>query len=52
MKGGDSMSENTNSLFWIIVGAVVIVGIFTLVQANIGGAITGIFEHFNGLFQS
>ena len=29
-----------------------IVGIFTLVQANIGGAITGIFEHFNGLFSS
>jgi len=44
------MSENTNSLFWIIVGAVVIVAIFTLVQANVGGTISGIFEYFNGLF--
>ena len=46
------MSEHTNSLFWIIVGAVVIVGIFTLVQTNIGGAITGIFDYFNGLFNA
>lgn len=44
------MSENTNSLFWIIVGAVVVVGIFTLVEANIGNTITGIFEHFGSLF--
>lgn len=44
------MSENTNSLFWIIVGAVVVVGIFALVQANIGTTITQIFEHFNGMF--
>ncbi len=44
------MSENTNSLFWIIVGAVVIVGIYALVQSNIGTAITSIFNHFNGLF--
>lgn len=46
------MSENTNSLFWIIVGAVVIVGIFALVQTNIGDTITGIFNHFNGLFEA
>lgn len=44
------MSENTNSLFWIIVGAAVVVAIYALVQANIGNAITNIFNHFNSLF--
>ncbi len=44
------MSENTNTLFWIITGAVIVVGIFALLQTNISDSITAIFEHFNGLF--
>lgn len=44
------MSENTNTLFWIITGAVIVVGIFTLLQTNISESITGIFDHFNNLF--
>ena len=42
------MSENTNTLFWVITGAVVV---FLLIQGNIGSTITGIFDHFNNLFQ-
>jgi len=45
------MSENTNTLFWVITGAVVVLGLFLLIQGNIGTTITGIFDHFNGLFQ-
>lgn len=44
------MSENTNSLFWIITGAVVVIAIYVLIDANIAGTITNIFDHFNGLF--
>lgn len=45
------MSENTNTLFWVITGAVIVLAVFLLIQGNVGGTITGIFEHFNGLFQ-
>lgn len=44
------MSENTNTLFWVITGAVIVVGLFTLIQGNITESITGIFSHFNDLF--
>lgn len=44
------MSENTNTLFWVITGAVIVLAIFALVQANVGSTISNIFEHFNGLF--
>lgn len=44
------MSENTNTLFWIITGAVIVVAIFALLQNNITDSISGIFDHFNGLF--
>ncbi|HHX68460.1 MAG TPA: hypothetical protein GX708_10465 [Gallicola sp.] len=44
------MSENTNTLFWIITGAVIVVAIFTLLQNNITDSISGIFDHFNNLF--
>lgn len=46
------MSENTNTLFWVITGAVIILAVFLLIQSNVGGAITGIFDHFNSLFTS
>lgn len=45
------MSENTNTLFWVITGAVIVLAVFLLIQNNIGTTITGIFEHFNSLFQ-
>ena len=45
------MSENTNTLFWVITGAVVVLAVFLLIQGNIGSNITGIFDHFNNLFQ-
>jgi len=45
------MSENTNTLFWIITGAVIVIAIFVLLQTNVTDSISGIFEHFNGLFQ-
>lgn len=44
------MSENTNTLFWVITGAVIVLAIFALVQANVGETITNIFNHFNSLF--
>ena len=45
------MSHNTNTLFWVITGAVVVLAVFLLIQGNIGSTITGIFDHFNNLFQ-
>jgi len=44
------MSENTNTLFWVITGAVIVLAVFLLIQTNVGDTITGIFEHFNELF--
>lgn len=44
------MSENTNTLFWIITGAVIVLAIYLLVQGNISDTITNIFNHFNSLF--
>lgn len=46
------MSENTNTLFWVITGAVVVLAVFLLIQNNVGDIITGIFNHFNNLFQA
>ena len=45
------MSENTNTLFWVITGAVIVLAVFLLIQSNVGNTITEIFNHFNGLFQ-
>lgn len=45
------MSENTNTLFWVITGAVIVVALFLLIQGNIDNTIDGIFNHFNNLFQ-
>jgi len=44
------LSENTNTLFWVITGAVIVLAVFLLIQNNVGDTITGIFEHFNNLF--
>ncbi|NLL01686.1 MAG: hypothetical protein GX265_01510 [Mollicutes bacterium] len=44
------MSENTNTLFWVITGAVIVLAVFLLIQNNVGDTIIGIFEHFNNLF--
>ena len=45
------MSENTNTLFWVITGAVIVLAVFLLIQNNVCNTITEIFNHFNGLFQ-
>ena len=45
------MSENTNTLFWVITGAVIVLAVFLLIQNNVGDTITDIFTHFNGLFE-
>lgn len=45
------MSENTNTLFWVITGAVIVLAVFVLIQNNVGNTISSIFNHFNGLFQ-
>lgn len=45
------MSENTNTLFWVITGAVVVLAVFLLVKSNVGTTIQQIFDYFNGLFQ-
>ena len=45
------MSENTNTLFWVITGAVIVLAVFLLIQTNVGSTITNIFNHFNNLFQ-
>lgn len=44
------MSENTNTLFWIITGAVIVVALYLLINTNVGTTITQIFNHFNSLF--
>lgn len=44
------MSDNTNTLFWIITGAVIVLAVFTLINTNVTTAITSIFTHFNSLF--
>jgi hypothetical protein len=44
------MSENTNSMFWIICGAVIVLGIFLLLNGSMDSTITGIFNHFKSIF--
>lgn len=44
------MSENTNSMFWIICGAVVVLSAFTLINSRLDTTITAIFEHFDSVF--
>lgn len=46
------MSENTNTLFWVITGAVIVVSLFVLIQSNVSTTVQGIFDHFNSLFTS
>lgn len=44
------VSENTNTLFWVITGAVIVVSLFVLIQGNVTGTVQQIFNHFNNLF--
>ncbi|HPE14352.1 MAG TPA: leucine-rich repeat domain-containing protein [Bacilli bacterium] len=44
------MSSNTNTLFWVICGAVIVTAIFLLISTNYGEGLTAIFGKFNGLF--
>lgn len=45
------MSDNTNTLFWVICGAIVVIAIYLLINTNITSSINGIFDHFNNLWK-
>jgi hypothetical protein len=44
------MSNNTNSLFWIITGAVIVLAVFLLNSATNNNTIDKIFDNFSGYF--
>lgn len=44
------MSNNTNSLFWIITGAVIVLAAFLLISATNNNTIDKIFDNFSGYF--
>ncbi len=44
------MSSNTNNLFWIITGAVIVIGIFLLVSNSNNHAIKNIFDNMDNYF--
>ena len=44
------MSENTNTLFWVITGAVIVLGIFTLVLNINSDTVTNITRKMSSLF--
>ena len=46
------MSDNTNTLFWVICGAIVVIAIYLLINTNITSSIDGIFSHFNSLWDT
>lgn len=46
------MSDNTNTLFWVICGAIVVIAIYLLINTNITTSIDGIFSHFNNLWDT
>jgi hypothetical protein len=46
------MSSNTNNLFWVITGAVIIVGIFLLVSFSNNDTINQIFDKFSDYFDN
>ena len=45
------MSSNTNILFWVITGAVIVLAVFLLVNTNVGNTITNIFDKFSSTFE-
>ena len=44
------MSENTNTLFWVITGAVIVLAVFVLIQNNVGDTVSNIFDRFSSMF--
>lgn len=46
------MSENTNTLFWVITGAVIVIAIFGIVSYSNNTSIQGIFNKFGSYFKS
>ena len=44
------MSNNTNTLFWVITGAVIVLGIFTLVLNINSDTVTNITRKMSSLF--
>ena len=41
------MSENTNTLFWVITGAVVVLGVFLLINNSLDNNLSNISDTFN-----
>jgi hypothetical protein len=46
------MSSNTNNLFWVITGAVIIMGIFLLVSFSNNNTLKNIFDNMDGYFHT
>lgn len=44
------MSENTNTLFWVITGAVIVIAIFSIVSFSNNTTLSNIFNRFDGYF--
>ena len=44
------MSNNTNTLFWVITGAVVVLGIFLLTNNSSDNSINTISSKFDGIY--
>lgn len=45
------MSENTNTLFWVICGAVIVIAIFTLVNVTSNQTINKIFKKYKNEYR-
>ena len=43
------MSNNTNTLFWVITGAVIVLAVFVLIQNNVGDTVSNIFDRFSSI---
>ena len=46
------MSNNSNTLFWVICGAVIVTTIFLLISSNYGDGLSKVFGNFNSLFNN
>ncbi len=44
------MSNNTNSLFWIITGAVIVLAVFLLISSTNNNTVSKVFDSFGGYF--
>ena len=45
------MSENTNTLFWVITGAVIVLAVFSLINGSQSNKLPKIFDKFNNYYE-